>query len=394
MLSYLKTLKMIFNKGISRTVQFWILIGFAFAVSLGSSLYYQSQFTYSANATQPSIPALARGIGLSLWMFAAPDRDFSASRLDRWITEKDFKQFAAWGLTHVRLPIEPEFLQSSDAPSKLIPDRIAYVDRAIAWAKKYQLAIVLDIHPLTPLDLTAGTRSKDYDRLQQLWIALAQRYRSQSDAVFYELLNEPGVDQVATWESVAQALVNKIRAIDQHHTIIVSGNSGGGRDLEQLTPLKGEKLAYTFHFYDPMQFTHQSSGWAGDLAGLREVPYPYDAKRFETAKSRSASDPVSVRLLNSYQKKRYDKQQLEKEFRPALRFRSLYNVPVYCGEFGVNRAAPRSDRLAWNRDVIDIMQRNHFGYAFWEYRGSFGLMPFESVQPDSEMVSLIGGHRS
>lgn len=385
---------MIFSKSVAKTIQFWSLIAIVFVISSTRAFYHQPQLSYSATAAVKTIPALARGIGLSCWMSTPPDRDFSKAHLDRWITEQDFKRFAAWGLTHVRLPIEPEFLQSSEAPSKLIPGHIAYVDRAIEWSKKYKLAIVLDIHPLKALDLKAGTQSTDYERLQQLWIALAQRYRSQSEAVFYELLNEPGVDRLATWESVAQGLINKIRSIDTQHTIIVSGNYGSAYDLEKLTPLEGKKLAYTFHFYDPVQFTHQNSAWAGDLAKLREIPYPYDEQRFAVAKARSSSDPKAVQLLTSYQKERYDKQRVEKELRPALRFRSLYNVPVYCGEFGVNRDAPMPDRANWNRDVIEMLQRNHFEYAFWEYRGSFGLMSFGSTEIEPEMLNAIGVRRS
>ncbi len=384
---------MTFHKSIARTLQFWILFAVAFAISLTWMFYHQSQLIRSVNAATLSVPALARGIGLSCWMSTPPDRDFSKAHLDHWITAKDFQQFKAWGLTHVRLPIEPEFLQSRDAPSRLISDHIVYVDRAINWAKQNNLAIVLDIHPLKPLDLSEGTRSPDYQRLQQLWIALAQRYRSQSNAVFYELLNEPGVDQVSTWENVAQALVNQIRAVDAQHTIVISGNYGGGYDLERMSPLKGDHLVYTFHFYEPMQFTHQASAWAGDLANLRDVPYPYDAERFAAARSRSSSDPKAVHLLDLYQRKRYNKQRVEEEFRPAIRFRNYNNVPVYCGEFGVNRDAPVRDRADWSRDVIDILQHYRFGYAFWEYRGSFGLMSFESTRIEPEMLNAIGADR-
>ena len=328
---------MIFQKNIVKTAHFWILLAFALVLSLAWASYRHLQFVQPANALANSVPALARGIGLSYWLFAPPDLDFSKTNLDRLVTEKDFKQIKDWGLTHVRLPIEPKFLQSTTAPSKLIPDHIAYVDRAIEWSKKYNLAVVLDLHPLKPLDLGAGTRSRDYDRLQQLWVALAQRYQSQPDSVFYELLNEPGVSEVTTWESVAQTLVNTIRAIDSRHTIVVSGKDGGGRDLERMTPLKGEKLVYTFHFYEPMQFTHQSAAWAGDLAKLKNIPYPYDAKRFEAARFQSAADPKTVHLLDLYEGKRYNKQRLEEEFLPALRFRSTHNVPfVLWGVWGAS----------------------------------------------------------
>ncbi|MBE9013683.1 cellulase family glycosylhydrolase [Pseudanabaenaceae cyanobacterium LEGE 13415] len=376
---------MIFRKAL----QFWFLIVLALVIALGWGLY-QSQFIYPATAAVRSIPALARGIGLSCWLSMPPDRDFSKKHLESWVTEKDFKQFADWGLTHVRLPIEPEFLQSNKARSQLIAEHIAYVDRAIEWSKKYNLAIILDVHPLLPMDLKAGTRSEDYDRLKQLWIALAKRYRTQSNAVFYELLNEPQMEQVETWRSIAQGLVEQIRTIDTTHSIIVSGHHAGAYDYMKMTPIKGEKLIYTFHFYEPIQFTHQRSGWIGAFANLRDVPYPYDSKRFATAKARSSSDPETARLLNSYQSDRFDKQKVEAKLRPVLRFRSRYNVPIYCGEFGANRDAPMPDWANWNRDVVELLQRYQFEYAFWEYRGSFGLMSFDSTEIDPAKLKAIG----
>ncbi|GAP96981.1 glycoside hydrolase family 5 protein [Leptolyngbya sp. NIES-2104] len=378
---------------LSKRVQFWILIVLAFVISLLWS-FYQSQLIYPANAAVQSIPALARGIGLSCWLSMPPDQDFSKEHLDSWVTEKDFKRFADWGLTHVRLPIEPEFLQFKSARSELIENHIAYVDRAIQWSKKYNLAIILDIHPLVPLKLQAGTQSDDYDRLKQLWIALAKRYRTQSNAVFYELLNEPQLESVSTWRSIAQGLVNQIRSIDTEHSIIVSGHYAGAHDYETMTPIQGDKLIYTFHFYEPISFTHQSSGWIGGFAKLRDLPYPFEQQKFAAAKARSGFDSETIRLLNAYQSERFDKQKVESKLRPVLKFRSRYNVPIYCGEFGVNRDAPMPDRANWNRDVIEMLQRYQFEYAFWEYRGSFGLMSFDSTAIDPAMLDAIGFRRS
>ncbi|BAU14169.1 putative endoglucanase [Leptolyngbya sp. NIES-3755] len=377
----------------SKRVLFRILIVLAFVMSLGWG-FYQSELNYPANAAVQSIPALARGIGLSCWLSMPPDRDFSKEHLDSWVTEKDFKRFADWGLTHVRLPIEPEFLQFNSARSELIAEHIAYVDRAIEWSKKHNLAIILDIHPLLPMDLKAGIKSDDYDRLKQLWIALAKRYRTQSDRVFYELLNEPQMEQVDIWRSIAQGLVDQIRTIDTTHRIIVSGHHAGAYDYVKMTPIKGDKLIYTFHFYEPIAFTHQRSGWIGTLANLRDVPYPFDPQRFAAAKARSSKDPETVRLLNRYESEQFNKQKVEEKLRPVLKFRSRYNVPIYCGEFGANRDAPMPDWANWNRDVVELLQRYQFEYAFWEYRGSFGLMSFDSTEINPAKLDAIGFQRT
>jgi endoglucanase len=373
-------------------IKFWILLLLTIGIVFGFSVYSRRL----SDASSISIPALNQGVSTSAWFFAPPDRDFSKAHLDGWVTEKDFKQLSDWGAKHIRLPIEPNFLQTTSPPYQLLPEKITYIDRAINWAKKYKLAIILDMHPLPPADvlkLEDGTRSRDYERLRQLWIALAKRYRWQPETVFYELLNESGVQSLSSWKQVAQGLVNEIRAIDPRHSIIVTGPSwGGAYDLGKMTPLKGRKLIYTFHFYQPFMFTHQ--GWRTEwLENVRGVPYPFNAERLTRLKE-SIQDPkiryILAAKFHDYESRQYSKTQLFEEMRPAIEFRNRYGVPVYCGEFGVHRAAFNDDRYRWHKDVVDLLKQYQIGYSLWEYRGAFGIMPFESKEIDQALLKSIG----
>ncbi|KAF5323381.1 hypothetical protein D9611_005596 [Ephemerocybe angulata] len=64
---------------------------------------------------------------------------------DTWITEQDFKDIAAAGLNHVRIPIGYwAFDVASGEP--WIQGQVAYLYKAIAWAQKYNLKIIVDLH--------------------------------------------------------------------------------------------------------------------------------------------------------------------------------------------------------------------------------------------------------
>lgn len=72
-----------------------------------------------------------------------------ASRLltphwDSWITEADFATIASYGLNHVRLPVGYWAIDGSEGvyPQGQYP----YVEKAVKWAKKYGLKVILDIH--------------------------------------------------------------------------------------------------------------------------------------------------------------------------------------------------------------------------------------------------------
>ena len=59
-----------------------------------------------------------------------------------YITERDFAKIASIGLTHVRIPV-PYFIFGDRPP---FIGCIEYLDNAFAWAEKYGLKILIDLH--------------------------------------------------------------------------------------------------------------------------------------------------------------------------------------------------------------------------------------------------------
>src|SRR6476469_5819129 len=116
-------------------------------------------------------------------------------------------------MTHVRLPVDPD---------KLSIAHFTYLDQALGWANKNHLGIILSIHPSSRLALDAGTNSQALEELKRVWAEIARRYRQEPETVFYELLNEPQVENASVWHDVAQSLVERIRQIDRKHTLIVA----------------------------------------------------------------------------------------------------------------------------------------------------------------------------
>ena len=82
-----------------------------------------------------------KGINLGGWMSQC---DYSEDRLNNFIREDDFGRIAGWGLDHVRLPVDYNVVQRTDG--SLIPAGFERIDRALEWAGRYGLRIVLDLH--------------------------------------------------------------------------------------------------------------------------------------------------------------------------------------------------------------------------------------------------------
>ncbi|KAF8167368.1 exo-beta-1,3-glucanase [Crassisporium funariophilum] len=64
---------------------------------------------------------------------------------DSWITEDDFKQIAAAGLNHVRIPIGYWAFDVS-AGEPYIQGQLPYLNKAVDWARKYGLKVIVDLH--------------------------------------------------------------------------------------------------------------------------------------------------------------------------------------------------------------------------------------------------------
>src|ERR1700694_623154 len=168
-------------------------------VGLGNWLLpegYMWKFEHPMTQSPREIEALVVDlVGLNL---AA---DFWERFRTTFITEDDIARIRAEGMNHVRLPINSRVVM--DDAGELIEAGLELIDRAIAWCRKHQLWVVLDLHG-APGGQT-GTNIDDsphhapelftddgYRSLTiKLWRALARRYCDETVVAAYDLLTEP-----------------------------------------------------------------------------------------------------------------------------------------------------------------------------------------------------------
>ena len=309
----------------------------------------------------------SKGVNLSAWFEAASPSRVQFSKF----TQKDFADLKALGCDVIRLPINLKAMTSGAPDYALDPLFLSFLDQAVGWAEDLGMYLIIDNHTF---NFAVPTEGNVEAVLLKEWAQLAARYRDRSDFVVYEVLNEPHGIDCAKWAKIQGRVVAAIRAIDGRHAIIVgSANFNNYRDLTALPAYPDKNLIYTFHFYDPMVFTHQGADFtAPSLVGLSGVPFPPDAGRMP---------PVPARLrgtwfgesLAAYATQGSPERIGETLDGPA-RFARERKVPVFCGEFGVYMPnAPREDRVAWHRLVRTALERRGLSWAIWDAYGSFGL---------------------
>jgi endoglucanase len=346
----------------------------------------------------PSQINFSKGVNLAHWFFlpvVADEKMETSAYLQKWMTESEVRSIAKAGFNHVRLPIDPDFLQPNWAKGDLTiqGDRLAAIDRAISLIEAENLGVILDLHPTRPLNLESQPYGTDYQNIETIWRTLSDRYRKNSQMIAYEILNEPLVENSALWHDIAERLVALIRQVDSFHTVIVpaSGFSGVG-ELLNFQPISGDRLLYTFHFYAPLVFTHQGATWLENYASLTNIPYPLEGSVTQgiPSEGRSQRSPEAQKLWEGYRTSQFNRAQLETQIKQVVQWRDRYNVSLYCGEYGVHNVAPKGDRVRWHKDVSELLTQENIGHAVWSYRAAFGLVPEGQSVMDPQLLQAIG----
>ena len=342
----------------------------------------------------------------------------------RSLAREELAQLRRIGFDFVRLAIDPgPFLQfkgpNRDGLDAILMDHVRKILSS-------GLSVIVDFHPsdLNPLytseALTAGVGTPVFQAyLDLLGRTAALLAVVEPGRVALEIMNEPTVGTNA-WQPMLVAGYEAIRARAPTLPVIVSGgDEGSAEGLMQIAPrVFGADAAvlYSFHFYDPYQFTHQGANW-NPARFLANVPYPADARPLEesitatldaieasqlprTAMRDAHAD--ALKRLGSYRSSRFGRETVARTFDRIAKWAQLHGIPanrILMGEFGAVRTQRQltepgaSERQRWFRDVREEAERRGFGWAVWVYRGSggFALAQPEAGTPiDSAILAALG----
>lgn len=84
------------------------------------------------------------------YMTAVSNNNLALSLLqahwNTWITEADFQAIAAAGLNTVRIPVGHWTFNATASEPYLAGAELPFISRALVWAAKYKLDVLLDLH--------------------------------------------------------------------------------------------------------------------------------------------------------------------------------------------------------------------------------------------------------
>lgn len=250
---------------------------------------------------------------------------FWETYFESYITEFDIEQIALRGYNSVRMPLNARKLyELIDGRMRFNKAAIDRLDRLVAWCRKWQIYVILDMHGApggqtgANIDDSAHDRPELFteehyeDELIELWRMLALRYKDEPAVAGYDLLNEP----LPNWFSehndklmpLYAKLIDVIRTVDTKHLIILEG----------------------LH-------------WSTDFSIFESLPAGFSMEGILLEFHKYWSNPD------------------EESLSPFLEVSKHLNVPLFMGEGGENNHA-------WYTTIFPLYERLGISWSFWTYK--------------------------
>ncbi|OJF75785.1 MAG: hypothetical protein BKP49_09990 [Treponema sp. CETP13] len=253
---------------------------------LASSLFAQSGFIQTEGTLlkdETGTPYRIQGIAFGNNVWQNPSLPVTTHH-----NERDYQRLNEMGFNSVRFYINYGLFESDSNPYQYKESGFLWIDKNIAWAKKYGIRLILNMHYPQGGYQSNGNGSAlwndstNQERLIALWKAIASRYANEPTILGYSLLNEPFLEHsFKEYELLLKGLVHEIRSVDPLHIIIIekanalrwAWNDNENKNLN-FVMIKDSNIMYEFHFYEPIEFTHQNASWTGVKGMFATYPNP------------------------------------------------------------------------------------------------------------------------
>ena len=272
---------------------------------------------------------------------------------------EQFKDIRAKGFTAVRINLLA--FKHMDDDGELDEAWLERLDAIVDAALKQGLTVIIDEHDQVDCREKISVCGV---KLLAFWRQIAPRYQNQPSSVIFEVMNEPGGPmKPKTWNLYWREALAIIRKSNPKRNVIIGpACSNSFRCLDELhLPKADRQLIATFHYYEPLDFTHQGTHWNPQYKHLRGVEWgsPEDLRRLDLA-------------FDAVQKW-------------SLRERR----PIFLGEFGVYETADMATRVRYTAAVARAAEARGFGWAYWQFLMNFALYDLNKRQWVTPLVDAL-----
>lgn len=256
------------------------------------------------------------------------------------------------GFSGVRYAVKFSRGQDQEPPYEMDPAYLDQIRAEIDALLGRGLTVVL----VSNESLDGPDRSGD--RLVARWTQIAERFADLPPAVYFEIANEPSWAETGSfgegnailpdpWNAIVARVIPVIRATNPQRIIVVSGAlwSVPATIPQLVLPNDDGHLIATFHFYNPLQFTHQDSWITGSDAWIG------------TTWSGTADEVAAMKAgIND-----------------AVCWSRETGIPLFLGEFSSYNAGKHTDQypMLWNKTVAQLADAEGIAWTYFLLNGTY-----------------------
>ena len=255
-------------------------------------------------------------------------------------TPRHFKLIHDAGFSTVRMVLTS--FDHMDASYMLDTQWLAYLDAMVKAGLDQGLNVVLDEHDY---EICGKDPVVCKAKLNAFWSQVAPRYKDMPNKLVFEMLNEPHQALTAEmWNTQLVETLAIMRATNPTRNVINGPDNWNGIEaLPQLIlPADDQHIIATFHYYHPMEFTHQGAAWVPQYKQLGV----------------SWGTEADYTLLN-------------KELDSVKEWADAHKRPIFLGEFGAYETGAMADRAKWTSAVARGAEARGFSWAYWQFTRDF-----------------------
>jgi endoglucanase len=341
----------------------------------GSRDKIEMRYDYRLETVTRRAPRAGSGINLN-GLDAPREGDWNGSV----VAESDFDIIKNAGFKIVRLPVRFNTHMTNTDPVTVNKSYLQRLDRIINSLLQRDLIVILDVHHfLDSNSLSVFSSEKQEAGVRslflRLWDILAARYRDYPGGLYFELLNEPFLPfSRAVWNELLNETLKNIRQSGGNNLtrkIIVGcgtwSHIGALASLQIPTVREDPNLIVTFHYYEPMSFTHQGAPWGPQqrLTGFWKG--------------------------NVWTGSEYQKKLVNEDFDLAALWAKEHGRQIFLGEFGTIQFADKTSRVCYTRYIREQAEARGFLWAYWSYNAHdwFGICQTSSGKWKMELLDAL-----
>ncbi len=187
-----------------------------------------------------------------------------------------FEEIKDWGSNLVRFPIHPKRVRDRG-----LQEYLKLLDDGVKWAGELGIYVVMDWHSIGNietsiylLDIYDTTKKETFN----FWKTIAERYGQNTTVAFYEIFNEPTMNQRKfgnldwdSWKIFNKEVITIIRANGGKGIPLVAGfNWAYDLTPVKFSPLDVEGIAYVSHPYPQKRAKPWEEKWTHDWGYVKE----------------------------------------------------------------------------------------------------------------------------